>query len=116
MKFLANENVEKGIVDYLRASGFDVFWCTEAKLRLDDAAVLRMGNAQQRIIITNDKDFGELTFLQRQTKYGILLLRCYSENTQHKIDLLKNVIAEHRGKIPGHFTVISEGKVRFRPI
>ena len=116
MKFLENENIEKGVVDYLRQTGFDVFWCTEAKSRLSDIMVLHIAGAQRRIIITNDKDFGELTYLQRQTKHGIILLRFHSEDTQFKISVVKSVIDEYSIKLPKHFTVISENKVRIRPL
>lgn len=65
MRFLANENIEKRIVTFLRNSGYDVTYCAEMRPRLDDETVLEIANAEHRIIITNDKDFGELTYLQR---------------------------------------------------
>jgi predicted nuclease of predicted toxin-antitoxin system len=116
MKFLANENIEKRIITFLRNAGHDVSYCAEIRPRLDDDAVLHIANREHRIIITNDKDFGELTYLQHKTKTGILLLRFQIEDTEYKIDTIKKVLKEYADKIPRHFIVVSEDKLRIRPI
>lgn len=116
MKFIADENLEKRIVDFLRDSGHDVTYCAESMPREDDSVILNAANKEQRIIITNDKDFGELAFLQRQSKTGILLLRFSTEDTGFKIAVLKQFLRQYAGKLQKNFVVISETKVRIRPI
>lgn len=59
IKFLANVNVEKPLVDFLDEKGFDIKWVTNIDKRMPDARVCEIANKEQRVIITNDKDFGE---------------------------------------------------------
>jgi len=63
MKFLADENVEKQIVDWLRKNGFDVLFVTEFAKSATDDELLEKAKRDSRILLTNDKDFGELVFL-----------------------------------------------------
>ena len=63
LKFLADVNIEEPIVALLRTKGFDVKWVPEFNPVLDDAALLRIAQTEKRILLTNDKDFGELIFL-----------------------------------------------------
>jgi predicted nuclease of predicted toxin-antitoxin system len=59
MKFLADEGVDKPIVDQLRVSGFDIHYVLETHQGSDDETVLRLANEEDRILLTQDKDFGE---------------------------------------------------------
>ena len=61
MKFLADESVEKPVVDRLRNQGFDVMYIGEKTPCISDEDVLRLANNEDRVLITNDKDFGFLT-------------------------------------------------------
>ncbi|MFH1259100.1 MAG: DUF5615 family PIN-like protein [Elusimicrobiota bacterium] len=115
MKFLANENLEKRIVKHLRELGHDVKYFSEIKPRSKDEEVIELANMETRIILTNDKDFGELCFLQQKAKTGILLFRFDNENITLKISVLDKVISEFGTKLINHFTVVSENKIRIRP-
>ena len=75
MKFLADHNVESVVVLALRQAGFDVASVAERDEQLDDPEVLRWSEQEERILISNDKDFGELAFLQELASVGILLVR-----------------------------------------
>lgn len=75
MKFLADENIEKPVVDHLRQEGFDVCYISEETRSLDDDRILAWANQEDRILLTNDKDFGELVFRQKRVRTGIMLLR-----------------------------------------
>lgn len=85
MKFLADENVEKPIVNLLRNLGHDVKYMTELTKRTVDEQLLDIAQKEFRILITNDKDFGELVFLQKKLSSGILLMRFNTENSQTKV-------------------------------
>ncbi len=68
MKILADEGVDKPIVDLLRSSGFDVHYILETHQGSEDEKVLQIANEEDRISLTQDKDFGELvTILKRFT-------------------------------------------------
>lgn len=116
MRFIANENVEKRIVNALRKNNHDVVYCAELKSRMDDDIILQMANKEKRILITNDKDFGELIYIQRKIAYGVLLLCFQTENSLHKSKIINEVLEKYKDKIPHHFVTISERKVRIRPL
>lgn len=62
MRFLADENVSRMVIERLRASGFDVISIGETRSGAPDKYVLEAADAEDRILITEDHDFGELMF------------------------------------------------------
>ena len=76
MRFCANENVAEEAVLKLRQSGHDVLWIREAAPGITDQEVLRRSNAEKRLLLTFDKDFGELVYrLGSDASCGIILFR-----------------------------------------
>lgn len=69
-----------------------------------------------RIIITNDKDFGEIVFYQKKIAYGIILLRVKGQNSSEKIILLDKLLENYLDKIANHFVVLTKTKFRFIPL
>ncbi|MCK4859015.1 MAG: DUF5615 family PIN-like protein [Candidatus Omnitrophica bacterium] len=116
MKFLADENIEKPLVDFLRGKGFDVLYVCEQHKSISDEEVLYLANQEDRILLTNDKDFGELIFLQRKISQGIVLIRLFSENTSDKIVLFNKLLKEYSDKLKRHFVVLTERQVRIRKL
>ncbi|MBC8183333.1 DUF5615 family PIN-like protein [candidate division KSB1 bacterium] len=116
MKFLADENVEKPIVDWLRNNGFDVLYVSEFAKSSPDDELLEKANQEYRILLTNDKDFGELVFLQRKSSSGVILMRFTNDDSSNKVKHISHLVTNYRDKLEGNFTVISETKVRFRNI
>jgi predicted nuclease of predicted toxin-antitoxin system len=68
------------------------------------------------IIVTNDKDFGELNFLQRKPSVGIILFRIDEQNVRVKITILKNMLLKYPDKFFNHFVVIARKRIRFIPL
>ena len=64
MKFLADENIDKPIVERLRGDGHSLFYIVEMQPGISDDEVLRLANQQEAVLLTADKDFGELVFRQ----------------------------------------------------
>lgn len=116
LKFIADVNVEKGIVDFLRAEGYDVKWVPNIHCEIADESLLRLANKERRILITNDKDFGELTFLQKKLSAGVILIRVKGQKTNDKVKLVQKVLKDHRDKLPNHFVVVNRTKFRFIPM
>lgn len=85
MKFLVDESVEYPLVFHLRSLGFNVLSVAEEFPSLEDKKVLRMAEKEKRIIISNDKDFGELIFRQRRKHKGVILFRLKKEDVSSKI-------------------------------
>lgn len=76
LRFLTDENIDEELVAYLRAEGLDVFDIKEAKLfRLSDRRILELSVQQERIVISQDSDFGTLIFRDNTPFQGIIYLR-----------------------------------------
>ena len=116
MKFLADVNIEKPVVEELRRLGYDVTWIADINRYLDDMAVFRIAQREARILLTNDKDFGEIVFRQKLVPNGIVLLRIKGQDAREKVKLLKKLLSVHRDKITRHFVVLAKDKIRFIPI
>jgi len=110
MKFLADVNVEKQIIDYLKKSGYNILWVPDLDCRMIDEKILEVANKEKRILITNDKDFGDIIFRQKHISTGIILIHIKDQNTQHKLRLLQKLLLAYG--IYGNFVVLTEKKVR----
>ena len=111
MKFLADVNIEKRIVDFLREQNYDVLWMLEDLNTLDDQSIVNIANSESRILITNDKDFGDIVFRQKLLTYGIILLRISDQDVDKKIEMLKVFLKDER-KLSKKFIVIKDKKIR----
>ena len=78
-----------------------------------DEDFLKIANAEKRILITNDKDFGELTFLQKKVSAGVILLRVKGQVSQDKVKLIEKLLRNYTNKLSNHFIVITKSKIRF---
>ncbi len=116
IRFLANVNIEKPIIEFLLKKGWDVKSVLEIDKQMSDDAVCALANKEKRIILTNDKDFGEIVFFQRRIVYGVILLRIKGQDVEEKITRLGNLLARHSNKIINHFVVITNEKFRFIPL
>ena len=115
MRLLADEGVDAAIVARLRSDDHDVVYVAELSPGITDEAVLELANFDERILMTADKDFGELVFRLRRVAFGILLVRLPGLPSARKADAVAQVIDEHGDEMPGAFTVLSAGLVRIRP-
>jgi predicted nuclease of predicted toxin-antitoxin system len=114
MKLLADEGVDKPIVDLLRASGFDVHYILETNSGIDDDFVLQIANEEGRILLTQDKDFGEMVFRLKKAHLGIVLIRLGFTISSDKAILVNQALLEHREKLRSAFTVIQNNTIRIR--
>jgi predicted nuclease of predicted toxin-antitoxin system len=69
MKFLADENVDKPIVERLRKNGHDVFYVMEMEPSISDDDAIKQANQESALLLTADNDFGELAFRQGHVVY-----------------------------------------------
>lgn len=116
MNILADENVDAAIVLLLRSQGHDVLWMVEHAPGTPDPKILTLAQAQQRIIVTFDRDFGELVFHRGREAPGIILLRIGSQSPEAMLASFQNLWPQLQVKAPGHFIVVANNKVRIRPI
>ncbi len=116
MKFFADENVARAIVSWVRAAGHDVLYAAEQRPGEADAVWLREAESQQRLILTCDKDFGELIFRDRMNSYGVVLLRMEDIPLAARIARLDAAWAVVESNPEGKFIVITDRKVRVRSL
>ena len=114
MDFIADENVDGIIVDVLRSSGYQVRYIAEFDRGVNDDQVFQSANASDEILITSDKDFGEIVFRQKRITAGVVLIRLSGLKPETKAETVLAVVREHRDDLKGNFTVISPGIVRIR--
>jgi predicted nuclease of predicted toxin-antitoxin system len=114
MNLVADEGVDKAIVDALRADGFSVKYFAEVGGGSTDKEVLAAANDAQSLLLTCDKDFGELVFRQRQVHAGVVLIRLTGVPASSRANLVLEAIKLHGLDMGGAFTVISPGLLRVR--
>jgi predicted nuclease of predicted toxin-antitoxin system len=107
--------VDRQIVERLRRDGHAVEYVAELAPGLEDEGVLASATHGEALLITADKDFGELVFRQRQATHGVVLLRVNGLPPHTKADLVSLAIARHLPDLGGRFTVVEPGAVRMRP-
>lgn len=114
MKFLADENIESELVSALRELSFDISDIKEISPGISDEDVLSLAKNMSAILITNDKDFGELVFRERLISQGIILLRLGSLHVTDKRERLLAVLNNYSRELIDAFVVISVNAVRIR--
>ena len=114
MRFLADENIEAPVVRALRGAGHEVTWIAEGLRGLSDGEVLSRCIAETRMLLTNDKDFGEMAFRLHSVATGIVLLRLAALPGREKAGRILQVLPLVEQALPGHFAVVTEDRVRLR--
>jgi predicted nuclease of predicted toxin-antitoxin system len=115
MNFLADESVDQPIVVQLRADGHTVVAKVEMEPGITDETVLDIANQQHCILLTADKDFGELVFRKNCVSLCIILIRLSGLTAKAKAELVGTAVKEHAGRFIGSFTVLSKNNIRIRP-
>ncbi len=99
---------------HLREAGHTVLAIVEMEPSISDEAVLEIANQQGMVLLTGDKDFGELVFRDRQHAFGIVLIRLSGLTAIAKAEVVVSAVKEHGDKLAHAFAVISSNNVRIR--
>lgn len=114
MKFVVDESSGQSVVNELRRLGHDAISIQELFPGMDDPPILEIAVDDDRIVITNDKDFGELVYRSGMPHVGIVLFRLDDEGVGNRVRMMKKVLQACGDKLIGSFTVASERKIRIR--
>lgn len=114
MKLVADESVDRQIVDQLRNDGHDVWYVAEEMPSVDDEQVLLTARKQESVLVTADKDFGELVYRLRQANAGVILIRLAGLTPKDKANLTAKAISEHGNEMLQSFSVIGPRTIRIR--
>lgn len=114
VRWLADECVAAPLVALLRTNGHDVLYVAEAAAGLSDADVIVLALREQRLLLTEDKDFGDLVFRRERAVPGVVLLRIAPENHALRSVRVEAAIERYGDGLFGRYTVIEEGRFRSR--
>ena len=114
MNLLADESVDRPVVLRLRVEGHDTIYVAELSPSISDDEVLTQANDRGALLLTADKDFGELVYRHGRVNAGVVLLRLDGLPLTDKADTVAMVLQQRGPELPGAFTVISPGVVRIR--
>ena len=116
MKFLADECCDTGLVALLRKDGHDVLYQLEEGAGSEDSVVLERAYREGRILLTEDKDFGELVYRLGKRAIGVVLLRIGVRERHLKWPRLKKLIETQGDRLRGRDIVVDRNKFRIRPM
>ncbi len=116
MKFLADECCDAGMVADLRADDHDVLYAKESLRGAVDEVILATAESEGRILLTEDKDFGELVFRLHLSTQGVILLRFDVSERHLRSPRLRDIIAHMAEQLPGKFIFLDGRKVRVRSL
>lgn len=113
-RFLADENIAPRVIDALKKEKFNVLSVYEKGLSAaPDEKILKTAQKEKRIILTHDKDFGNLVRQSYQSHGGVILLRLRNQSPQNVIHNLIPFLKEIKlDKIKNRLVIFQEGKVR----
>lgn len=113
MRFLVDECTGPAVARWLTDQGHDAFSVFDEAPGIPDEEVIRRAYDERRILITNDKDFGEKVYREGYPHCGVVLLRLDNERSANKISVLQNLLLEHVDRLSGRFVVATREQVRF---
>ena len=111
---VADESVDFGIVKLLRAESINVLAIAEEHSGITDFKVLEFAVKRNALLITEDKDFGELAFRLKYKHKGILLIRLSDIPRKERIKTVQEIILEHAEKLKGNFSVLNSQGLRIK--
>ncbi|MDQ6758180.1 MAG: DUF5615 family PIN-like protein [Bacteroidota bacterium] len=116
MIFIADESTDTNIISSLRENNFSVLSIQETYAGMEDDTILKMCNETRHLLITEDKDFGDLVYHLQMPHHGIILVRCNEMSNIEKAKRVVTVIKVHQPDIQNCFVVITPSQVRIRKI
>ena len=114
IKFLVDVGVGNKVEVWLDSQGFDTKVVRDLDPRMTDNEILQIAVDENRIVITMDKDFGELIYHMKMLHAGVILLRLDSYSSEEKTKIIQTILEEHKTKIIGNFSVYKDGRLRIR--
>jgi predicted nuclease of predicted toxin-antitoxin system len=112
MRFLVDECTGTSVANWLKNENHEVFSVFEQWRGASDDAILEKCHQENYILITSDKDFGEMVFRNQKVHNGIILVRCNPNNFVKRIEVLSKLLKNYPDKLENNFVVVSNESVR----
>lgn len=114
IKFLIDAGVGIKVESWLIKQGYDTRSIRDIDPRMPDKEILKIAASEKRMVITMDKDFGELVYHSGLPHAGVLLLRAENYSSTEKMNAVKRILLKHQDDIWGKFCVYQDNKLRIR--
>jgi predicted nuclease of predicted toxin-antitoxin system len=112
MRFLVDECTGTSVADWLKSEKHEVFSVFEQWRGVSDDEIIEKCQNEDYILITSDKDFGEMVFRNQKVHNGIILLRCEPNIFKKRIEVLNKLIQNYSDSLQNNFVVVTNDKVR----
>lgn len=112
MRFLADESCDSAVVRALRDAGHDVSAISEFNRAAKDETVLQLARSEDRVLLTEDKDFGILAYPHGTKTVGVILIRFPASTRSQLGQAVLAVVAELGDRLKGAFVVVEPGRAR----
>lgn len=112
MRFLADESCDFAVVRALRSAGFDVRCISESIPRAKDTEVIGLALREERILLTEDKDFGRLVYSHGQQTLGVIFPRFPTFARRQILKDVVNLVKQQGEKLVGFFITLQPGRIR----
>jgi predicted nuclease of predicted toxin-antitoxin system len=112
MNFVADESCAGPVVQALREAGHDVVSIAEVAKGATDDEVLQRALEENRVLITEDRDFGELVYARGRSTAGVILLRFHNRMRRAKAATVVEAMSTLGSRLRNAFTVVEPGRVR----
>ena len=112
MNFVADESCAGPVIRALRERGHDVLAISEVAKGATDEQVLERALQEDRVLITEDRDFGELVYARGRSSAGVVLVRIHSSARRSKPAMVIEAVTKLGPRLRDAFTVIEAGRVR----
>ena len=113
MRFLVDECTGPKVAEWLRQQGHEVFSVYDEARGIEDEEIIQKAFDEDWILITNDKDFGELVYREQRSHRGVVFLRLADERAGNKIRVLELLLKGYIDSLADQFVTVSESQVRF---
>lgn len=116
MRLLIDQNVPRAVVDALRQEGYELTWAQRSHPGAPDEILLEVAQAEERVVLTFDTDFGALAFEEElSASSGIILFRLTLSAPTTVASTVRDTLRS-RDDWEGHFTVVDDHQIRMRPL
>lgn len=116
LKFLVDVGVGRKVEEYLQAHRYDSKSVRDINPSMPDKEIIGIAALEYRMVITMDKDFGELVYHSSMKHCGVLLLRLEDATGLEKQKIVEHILSNYSDKIENHFCVFQNNKFRIREI
>ena len=114
LKFVLDVGVGNKVGQHLTQRGYDALLIASINPSMSDLDILAIAENEKRMVVTMDKDFGELVYHSGKAHSGVLLLRLEDATGDEKVEIMQFIMDNFSSQIENKFCVFKNGRLRVR--